>query len=451
MSAVAATTLTQPPSPPGHWLFGHLLSFRQDVLGNLLRWSALGPITRLRLLNQPAYLLNEPALIEQPLVSKHRNYIKNRFFWRHVRPLVGNGLLTSEGDFWRRQRRLSAPAFHAPRIAEYGEVMVDYTLREMDGWRDGEARDVHRDMMSLTSKIVAKTLFDDERVEGDLGEVGAAMDVIVEEIARRLVLPFILPDWLPMQRRYFAAIGGVQRVVERFIADHRGAPEPKNTLLGMLIAARDEDGAAMSDQQLRDEAITLFLAGHETTAIALSWTLWLLSQNPRAEAKLAEEVAALRGVPPQVADLSRLRYADSAIKESMRLYPPAYLIGRESLEEDRIGDYRIPKGAVIYISAWSLHRNPRHFPEPERFLPERWHHDLEKRLPRFAYMPFGGGPRICIGERFALMEAVLILAALVQRFRFDHDGQAPPEPFPSVTLRPRGGVPMRLAARVKPA
>ena len=445
MSTAALTA--HPPSPPGHWLFGHLLSFRNDVLGNLVRWSELGPVVQLRLLNKPAFLINEPALIEYPLVSNHKNYIKNQLFWRHVKPLVGNGLLTSEGDFWRRQRRLSAPAFHAPRIAEYGQVMVDYALREMRGWRDGDTRDLHRDAMALTSKIVAKTLFDDDHVEGELGEVGAAMDVVTHEIARRLVLPFKLPDWLPMQRRYFAAIRSLHTVVERFITDHRAAPQAKNTLLGMLMAARDEDGSAMSDQQLRDESITLFLAGHETTAITLSWTLWLLSQHPEIEARLAQELAALKGAPPQAADLPRLRYTDWVVKESMRLYPPAYLIGREPIRPDTLGGYSIPAGAVIYFSAWALHRNPRHFPEPDRFKPERWDNELERRLPRFAYMPFGGGPRTCIGDRFALMEAVLLLAALVQRFRFEYLGTEPPTPYPSITLRPMQGVPMRLSAR----
>ncbi|MGH8530497.1 MAG: cytochrome P450 [Nevskiales bacterium] len=443
----SAAMSAPPPSPPGHWLFGHLLSFRKDVLGNLARWSTLGPVVQLRLLNKPAYLINEPALIEYPLVSNHRNYIKNQFFWRHVKPLVGNGLLTSEGDFWRRQRRLSAPAFHAPRIAEYGQVMVDYTLREMQRWRPDETRDLHRDMMALTSKIVAKTLFDDDHVEGDLGEVGAAMDTMVEEIAQRLVLPFKLPDWLPMQRRYFAAIASLHTVVERFIADHRAAPQPKNTLLGMLMAARDEDGAAMSDRQLRDESITLFLAGHETTAITLSWTLWLLSQHPEVEAQLADELRSLHGQPPQVGDLPRLRYTDWVVKESMRLYPPAYLIGREAVNADSIGGHAIPAGAVIYLSAWALHRNPLHFPEPLRFSPERWGNDLEKRLPRFAYMPFGGGPRTCIGDRFAVMEAVLILAALIQRYHFSYAAEKAPTPYPSITLRPMQGVPMTLALR----
>ena len=231
------------------------------------------------------------------------------------------------------------------------------------------------------------------------------------------------------------------------VADHRAAPQPKNTLLGMLMAARDEDGSAMSDQQLRDESITLFLAGHETTAITLSWTLWLLSQHPEIEARLAQELAALKGAPPQAADLPRLRYTDWVVKESMRLYPPAYLIGREPIQPDTLGGYSIPAGAVIYFSAWALHRNPRHFPEPDRFKPERWDNELERRLPRFAYMPFGGGPRTCIGDRFALMEAVLLLAALVQRFRFEYLGTEPPTPYPSITLRPMQGVPMRLSAR----
>ncbi len=441
--------MAQVPSPPGHWLLGHLTEFRRDVLGSLVRWSALGPVVRLRLVNQPAYVLTEPSLIEIPLVTQNKSFIKNRFFWRHLRGLVGNGLLTSEGDFWRKQRRLAAPAFHQQRIVDYGRVMVDYTLHEMRDWQAGETRDLHRDLMALTSKIVAKTLFD-ESVEGDIQEVGAAMDAVTEEVARRIALPFKIPDWVPTfrNRRYIAAIKRIDRVVYRFIADHRAAAQPKNTLLGMLMAARDEDGTAMSDQQLRDEAITLFLAGHETTAITLSWTLWLLSQHPAVEARLAQELGTvLKGGAPAIADMPRLPYADAVVKESMRLYPPAYIIGREALENCQIGGVAIEKGAVIYISAWALQRDARFFPEPLAFKPGRWLDGLEKRLPRFAYMPFGGGPRICIGERFALMEAVLLLAALLQRFRFDYAGKEPPAPFPSVTLRPAGGVPMRLQQR----
>ncbi len=441
---------SRPPGPPGHFLLGHLPDFRRDILGFLLKCAReYGDIVQLSLAGKPAFQINSPELAAIPLLSNYRNFIKNRFFWRQVTAVVGQGLLTSEGDFWRRQRRLASPAFHAPKIAGYAKVMVDYTLREMEDWRDGDERDLHKDMMRLTSKIVAKTLFDED-VSGDTDEVGEAMDVLTTEVSRRMLRPIQLPDFLPIPSnlRYNRAVRQINKVAYRFIEDHRKSPEEKHTLLSMLMQAQDEDGSRMSDQQLRDESITLFLAGHETTAIALSWTWYLLSQHPQAEAALFREIdEVLNGTPPSMADVMKLPYTDAVVRESMRLYPPAYLIGRESVEDCEIGGYHIPAGATVYVSPWVMHRDPRHFPEPESFTPERWLDGLDKRLPRFAYMPYGGGPRTCIGDRFAQMEAILLLATMAQRFRVTYLGANAPVPFPSVTMRPGDGVPVRLVAR----
>jgi cytochrome P450 len=441
----------RPPGPPGHWLLGHLPALRKDVLGFVLDSATqLGGIVHLRL--GPfwqAYLLSDPGLIEPVLVGNHRNFIKNRFFWQHVIPVVGQGLLTSEGEFWRSQRKLAAPGFSQQRIAAYGATMVGLTQQAMAGWRDGERRDFHRDMMALTSRIVAKTLFDED-VQGEEEGVGESMDILAHEIAHRMNRPLGLPMWVPTPAnlRYRAAVRELDRLVYRFIAEHRKDGQPRNTLLAMLMAARDEGGKPMSDRQLRDESVTLFVAGHETTALALSWTVWLLSQHPGVERKLVAELEqVLAGRTPAVADLPALRYADCVIKESMRLYPPAYMIGRQAVADCEIGGYRIPAGATVYVSPWVMHHHPKFYDAPQEFRPERWTDGLEKKLPRFAYMPFGGGPRTCIGDRFALMEAVLLLAALLQRWHFDYLGAAAPTPFPSVTLRPAEGLPVRLSAR----
>lgn len=363
--------------------------------------------------------------------------------------IFGHGLLTAEGDTWLRQRRLAAPAFHSRRIAAYGDVMVRYAERMLDGWHDGESRDAHHEMMKLTMQIVSKTLFDAEVSEDEM-EVSRAFDAIVEEIALRFRQPLPIPDWLPLprNRRYLAAVRRLDALVYRFIAARRRVEGDRGDLLSMLLAARDEDGRGMTDVQVRDEVITLFLAGHETTAIALSWTWYLLARHPEAEARLAEELeTVLDGRAPTLEDLPRLSYTEQVIKESMRRYPPAYAFGREAVEDCEIGGYRIPAGATVFMSQWAMHRDSRFFAEPEAFRPERWTAELEQSLPRYAYLPFGGGPRICIGNRFAMMEAVLLLATIARRFRLRLASSDEIKPFPSITLRPVGGVPVRLEAR----
>ncbi len=443
-------TAERPPGPKGSLLFGNLPDFARDILGYLTFCAReYGDVVHLRLAGWDAYLLNHPDLIDVVLREKRDNFIKHRFFWRHVKAIFGNGLLTSEGDFWLRQRRLAAPAFHPDRIASYGDVMVRYADRLADGWQDGEVRDIHRDMMKLTMEIVSKTLFDAE-VERDVDEVGRAFDAVLKEIWVRIRRPLRIPDAVPTpgNLRYRRGVAVLNGVINRIVAERRPSPTDRGDLLSMLMSARDDDGAAMSDEQLRDELVTLFLAGHETTAIVLSWTWHLLAQHPLVrDALVAELFGELERRPATVADLPRLPYADAVLKEAIRLYPPAYLLGRESVAECEIGGYRIPAGATIYMSPWVLHRDPRWFASPEKFLPERWLDGLAARLPRFVYFPFGGGPRVCIGDRFATMEAALILATLARRFRFERTSEEEIVPFPSITLRPGGGVPLKLVRR----
>lgn len=440
----------RPPGPKGSFLLGNLPDFARDILGYLTRCAReYGDIVYLRLASWDVYLLSHPDLIDVVLRQERGNFVKHRFFWRHVKGIFGNGLLTSEGDFWLRQRRLAAPAFHPDRIAAYGDVMVRYADRLADGWRDGEVRDVHREMMKVTMEIVSKTLFDAD-VERDVEEVGAAFDVVLKEIATRVRRPLRIPDAIPTpgNLRYRRGVEILDRVVNRFIAERRARPGDRGDLLSMLMSARDDDGAAMSDRQLRDELVTLFLAGHETTAIVLSWTWHLLAQHPLVRDRLVAELfGELQRRPATVADLPRLPYVDAVLKEAIRLYPPAYLLGREAVAGCEMGGWRIPAGATIYMSPWVLHRDPRWFASPEKFLPERWLDGLAARLPRFVYFPFGGGPRICIGDRFATMEAALVLATIARRFRLERTSEAEIVPFPSITLRPEGGVPLKLVKR----
>lgn len=439
----------RPPGPKGHFLLGNLPELGTDILGLFTSCAREhGDVAYLSLAGWPAFVLSHPEHIEQVLVTDHKNFIKHTFFWRHVRGIFGNGLLTSEGDFWLRQRRLAQPSFHRERIAAYGGVMVSFTERTLDEWRDNEIRDVHHDLMRLTLLIVAKVLFDAD-VAHEVDTIGGALDDATKEIAARFRRPFRIPDAIPIpgNLRYRRAVHRLDGVVHRIIAEHR-EHDGRGDLLGLLMQARDEDGHAMTDEQLRDEAITILLAGHETTALALSWTCYLLSKHPSVAQHLSQELDdVLGGRPPSVADLPRLRFAEMVVMEAMRLYPPAYALGREAVNDCTIAEYHVPAGTSIFISPWVVHRDARWFDRSEEFLPERWAGNAAQRLPRFAYFPFGGGPRICIGNRFAMMEGVLLLACIARRFRLILHDEKSVSLFPSITLRPANGLKMTVRRR----
>lgn len=424
--------------------------FGADLLGFLTRCAReYGDVVKMRLGTRLAYLLNHPDYLEYVFVTNHRNFIKHTFFWRHVPAIFGQGLLTSEGDFWLRQRRLAQPAFHRKRVAAYGDVMVRYTERMLDAWRHGETRDVHEEMMGLTLKIVAKVLFDAD-VDAEVAEVGRAFDAATKEIAVRFRRPFRIPDAIPLpgNLRYRTAVRRLDRLVYRIIASRREKALDGDDLLSTLLLARDEDGRGMSAKQLRDEAITLLLAGHETTALTLSWTWYLLSQHAAVERRVVEEIERVAGSrSPAAADHVRLRYTEAVVQEAMRLYPPAYVIGREAVRECQIGGYHVPAGTTLFMSPWVLHRDPRYFDDPNTFNPDRWVDGLAERLPRHVYHPFGGGPRLCIGKAFAMVESVLLLATIARRFRLTWLDTHPVTPFPTITLRPAGGVWVRLTER----
>lgn len=441
-----------PPGPKGLPVLGSLVAFARDPLGFLTASArAYGDIVLFTVVGKRNLLLSDPEAIEQVLVKRHGDFPKDRQFWRHVTAVFGQGLLTSAGALWQRQRRLAAPAFATRPLAHYADDMARITAATLDRWRPGETHDLHAEMMTLTLRIAARTLFGTE-VEEDIATIEAAVEDLIVEVAARIKRPILIPDWVPLpgHLRYRRGMRRIESIVARLLAERRARPDGATDLLSQLFTARDEAGAAMSDRQLRDEVVTFLLAGHETTALALSWSLHLLSRHPDIQERLAHEAAhVLEDRAGGMVDLEGLRFCEAVVTESMRLYPPAWAIGREAGVDTMLAGYRIGAGTPLYILPWILHRDPRFYDEPEAFRPERWQGDLADRLPRFAYMPFGGGPRVCIGNRFAMMEAVLILALLVRRFRFHAVEDRPaPVPFPSITLRPQGGVWARIEARV---
>ncbi|HEX9011971.1 MAG TPA: cytochrome P450, partial [Anaerolineaceae bacterium] len=353
-------------------------------------------------------------------------------------------------EFWRRQRRLAQPAFHQQRIAAYGEVMRRRTEQMLAGWQDGQELDAHAEMMSLTMAIAAETLFSAD-VTGGARVVSQAMDVLLKDFVNRN-RGFWIPAWVktPSRVRAERAIRDLDGVVYTIIDERRAHPEAEHgDLLAMLLAARDEDGKGMSDRQLRDEVMTIFLAGHETTANALSWAWMLLAQNPPAAERLGAELAdVLGGRAPEAADLPALPYTAAVISEAMRLYPPAWVIGRQAQEPVTVGGVEMRPGAGVIMSQYVMHRSPRYYADPLAFRPERWLDGLARRNPDFAYFPFGGGPRLCIGRPFALLEAALVLAAVAQRYRLELAPGQEIRPQPSITLRPRPGV--RVVLRRQP-
>jgi len=398
-----------------------------------------GEIAYFRLGPQHVFLLNHPDYIREVLVTRQNNFTKSRALQR-ARVLLGEGLLTSEGQFHLRQRRLVQPAFHRPRLVGYAAVMTECAIRARNRWPAGGELDLSHEMMRLTLAIVGKTLFSTD-VEAEAAEIGEALTVVLH-MFDMLMMPFSeylekLP--LPSIKRFEKARDRLDRTIYGMIRERRASVEDRGDLLSMLLLAQDEEGSGgMTDVQVRDEALTLFLAGHETTANALTWTWYLLSQNAACERKLHEEIdRVLGGREPRFEDLPELRYTEMVLAEAMRLYPPAWAIGRKAIDQFELGGYDIPAGAILILSPYVTHRNPRYFPDPERFDPER-------ERPKFAYFPFGGGARVCIGERFAWMEGTLALAAIAQKWSFRLVPGHRVTVQPLITLRTRYG--MRMTA-----
>jgi cytochrome P450 len=385
-----------PPGPAGNLALGNLIEFRRDPLGFFTRCARdaeRGDLVRYRIAHVNVYLLNHPDLIESVLVTDHHNFIKGRTL-QAGRVLLGDGLLTSEGESWRRQRRLMQPAFHRERIAVYGEAIVASAQQMLATWRPGETRDMHQEMARLTLQIVAQTLFG-VQVGAEADEVSVALRVFLKQFRNQMDAALLIPDWLPTpgNLRLRAAIRQLEVIIYSIIRARRADRAERDDLLATLLRAQDEDGRQMTDRQLRDEVMTLFLAGHETTAVALAWTWYLLSQNPDVENKLVAELeAVLNGRLPTVADLPNLVYAEQVVKESMRLYPPVWAFARVAVRDCEIGGYPVRSGTSIAMSQWVMHRDARFFDRPAEFIPERWTDEFVRRLPRFAFFLSAAAP-----------------------------------------------------------
>jgi cytochrome P450 len=450
VTGAALAALPDPPGPRGGIPFRRLLSFRGDPLSFLERvHRGHGDVAHFRFGPRRFYLLAHPEHVREVLVVQHRGFIKSLALQRS-RVLLGEGLLTSEGDHHLRQRRLAQPAFHRDRVAAMGDVMVSRAARHADGWRSGEAPDVGREMNRLALGIAGETMFGAE-VDEEAEEIGRALSDALG-LFRRISNPLApLLDRIPVPGtlRFRRARVRLDETIYRMVAERRRSGVDRGDLLSMLLAARDEegDGSGMSDAQLRDELLTLFLAGHETTANALAWSWHLLGANPATEAALHRELdKVLGGRAPSTRELPALPYTRGVLAEAMRLFPPAWAIGREPLQDFELEGYRIGRGSVVLMSPWLTHRDPRWWADPEAFRPERWNAEAEAAQPRFAYFPFGGGPRKCIGEGFAWTEGMLVLATLAQRWRLRPVPGGEPAREPLITLRPRG-LRMRLEER----
>lgn len=439
---------TRPPGPKPHFLIGNMPLASADPLPIFSNWAAeFGDIFYYRAAWLHVYFLNHPDLIEEVLVRNPRNFLKDRVV-RTSRWFFGEGLLTNEGDSWLRQRRLSAPAFHRERVSSYAQIMTNYAQQMLANWKDGETLDIHQEMMRLTLQIVVRALFNVEAEE--TAEISSALNLIMSNTAGVRVLLPPIARYLPTPRMisFRRAVARMDHTVYSIIKQHRANNSDSGDLLSMLMAVRDEDGSRMSDKQLRDEVLTFLIAGHETTALTLTWTLHLLAQHPVVEKNLhAEFDRVLGGRAPEFSDLPALTYTERVIKESMRLYPPAWSLARTVISDFGLRGYHIPAGANVVMSQWVMHRHPAYFPEPKKFDPDRWSTELTRKLPRFAYFPFGGGPRQCIGSSFAMMEATLLLATIAQSFRLKSVPGHPVVLVPSFTLRPKYGMRMTLAAR----
>jgi cytochrome P450 len=441
--------LNHPPGPTFP-IFGALVGPGRDPLALFQHYAkCYGDVTSFRLTTERCYFVNHPNFIKDVLVTHQRNFTKSRGLER-AKKLLGNGLLTAEGQTHLRHRRLLQPAFHRDRIAGYAQVMIDYAARMTDRWQHGVTLDMSKEMMRVTLSIAGKTLFDTD-VESKADEVGVAVTDVLESFWLNLLPGADVLEKLaiPTLRRAHASRLRLDALIYKMIADRRvQLAHDRGDMLSMLIAAQDEDAGALSDEEVRDEAITILLAGHETTANALTWTLYLLSQNAAATARLHDELdRVLAGRPPSPSDYPQLSYTRKVITESMRLFPPAWVIGRRAIADYPLASYVLPARSIVFMSPYVMHRDARFYREPERFDPERWTPEFEAMLPRFAYFPFGGGARQCIGEQFAWMESVLVLATMARHWRFELDPAQRIVPHPLITLRSRYGMKMRLIAR----
>lgn len=425
---------------------------QRDPLGFLTRTQKLGEVVRLRFLFSPTYLISHPESIKYVLQEHARNYNKDLITYTMFQPFLGQGLLTNDGPSWLHQRRLIQPAFHRTRLTTYGTLMTEATGAMLERWQAGSERgtplQMEEEMMRLTLRIVGQTLFSLD-LSQETSTVGPAVTTVLKLFGDYVFRPFP-PLSVPTMRnrRLLRAIHALDQVVYRMIAERRTLQTDTGDLLSMLLLAQDEEtGQGMNDRQVRDEVMTLLLAGHETTANTLTWTWYLLSQSPEIEHRLHTEVnEVLGGRVPTVADLPELKYTRMVLEEALRLYPPAPILSRKAIAADELRGYPIAANSLIMISPYAVHRHPALWEEPEQFDPERFTPERVAARPSYAYFPFGGGTRMCIGNHFAMMEAQLILSTVAQRYRLRLISGHPVEAQMTVTLRPRFGLPMTIHA-----
>lgn len=441
---------TSAPGISGFALFRLMPEFKRNALRTFVDlWRAHGDLVCFRGL-WTSFMLIDPQHVEHVLQTNSRNYRKGKNF-EEIKAATGNGLFVSEGDVWLRQRRLAQPAFHRQRIASFARIMTDSTEAMLERWRPlaerGEAVQVDAEMLRLTLGIVGKALFSRD-LSDNADTVSQSFEIIRKHTVNRVMSVFKIPASFPtpQNRRFRKALSNADRVVYDLIAERRSKQGNPDDLLSLLMAARDEEtGEGLSDQELLDQTKTLIGAGYETTTQALSWTWYLLARHPEIENKLHAEISdVLGGRTPAAEDLPNLKYTLMVFQEAMRLYPPAWAMSRGAIEGDEIGGYRVPANSEILLLPYITHRHPKYWEKPEEFYPEHFLPEKIAALPRFAYFPFGGGPRQCIGNNFALMEAQLIMATVAQKYRLRLAQEREIEPETSVTLRPRGGVRMTL-------
>ncbi|WP_336339435.1 cytochrome P450 [Haloarcula brevis] len=409
-----------PPGPSGLPLLGNTLDFGRhtfDFLQSCRR--DYGDVVAIEVLGQPFYQLNHPDQIRHVLIDNNTNYTKGSFLTRQFGEFLGKGLLLNEGDDWRRQRHLVEPAFDPDRIAGYAEMMTRVTDRLLETWTPGEPRDIGADMTELTLEIVAAALFDID-IRTDAPQIRQDFQAVTDEFRKRTARPVSFPPWVPTprNRRYQRALDRLDEFIYEIIAQRR--TDPSDDVVSALLRAGSDSNQELDTSQLRDEAMTLLFAGHETTAVALTFTWYLLATHPTVFETLYAEVDEVLGEDrPTLSDVPKLSYTRKVLKESLRLYPPVFGILREPIEDDEIGGYTIPAGSTVAMNQIVVHRDPRFFEDPKAFVPDRWSSAFEAELPQFAHFPFGGGPRRCVGERFAMLEATLVVATIAQRYRFE--------------------------------
>jgi cytochrome P450 len=442
-----------PPGPPSRWPGGHAASLINAPLQLFRRCAQeYGDIASVRVFNRRVYVLSNPDYIKHVLVANQKNYEKGRALGA-TRQVIGEGLLTSEGDFHHQQRFMMQPAFHRHQVAGYAETMSRLTQAHVAGWRNGQSLDLHQEMMQVTMKIAAQTLFGAD-ISPNYKKLTAALNDLMNDFTFLDATPVgQLLSRMPTRRNFWRKrrLDTLDDAIYGFIRAGREKGQEQYNLLAMLLAAHLTEGQPrLSLGQIRDEVMTLFIAGHETTANAIVWTFYLLAQHPAIEARLQAEVdAVLGGRLPTAEDARQLKYTRMVLSEAMRLYPPAWAIGRRAVADDEIGGYKIPANAGVVFSQWVMHRHPLYWREPLAFQPERFDPDLDPqpKRPRYAYFPFGGGARACIGEAFAWLEGVLLIAMLAQQFRFEVPPNVPVEPQPGITLRPKYGLPVVVKQR----